>query len=207
MVCSINRLDQEVKSAMLAGTAVCIELDANSKLGPDIVPGDPDVKSRNGKLLEKVIDDNDLVVVNGTQLCTGLITRYRKTVNNIERSVIDFFIVCKRFFQLIMYMEIDEKRLYTLTKYSNKVGEKKVNESDHNIMILKIRSSWDTLVNEETKRMEIYNYMNEDDFKNFKESTENNEDLTGCFDDPNDDVEKAAGRWLSEVNNRLKRLG
>ena len=49
--------------------------------------------------------------------------------------------------------------------------------------------------------------MNEDGFKNFKELTENNEDLTGCFDDPNDDVEKAAGRWLSEVNNRLKRLG
>ena len=29
-----DRLDQEVKRAMIAGAAVCIELDANSKLGP-----------------------------------------------------------------------------------------------------------------------------------------------------------------------------
>ena len=79
-----NRLDEEVKCAKIAGTAICIELDANSKLGCDIIPGDPDPKSKNGKLLEKVILENDLVVVNGSDICQGTITRFRKTINKTE---------------------------------------------------------------------------------------------------------------------------
>ena len=77
-----NKLDFEVKSSFMAGTLVCIEMDANSKLGPGIIPGDPEEQSKNGKLLEKIINDNDLVVVNGTDLCKGVITRYRKTIVN-----------------------------------------------------------------------------------------------------------------------------
>ena len=43
-----------------------MELDANSKLGSKHIPGDPKEQSSNGKLLEKVVEDNELVVVNGT---------------------------------------------------------------------------------------------------------------------------------------------
>ena len=117
-----NRLDSEVKSAKLAGTLICMELDANSKLGPRLIPGDPKEQSKNGKLLEKVIVDNDLVVVNGTNLCEGLVTRFRKTVNSTEESVIDFFIVCRRFFDMVSSLLIDEKRIYSLTKYASKTG-------------------------------------------------------------------------------------
>ena len=92
-----DKLDFEIKSAQLAGTLICIELDANSKLGSKHVPGDPKEQTKNGKLLEKVIEDNDLIVVNGTDLCEGVITRFRKTINECEESVIDFFIVCRRF--------------------------------------------------------------------------------------------------------------
>ena len=101
-----------------------------------------------------------MIVVNGTQLCKGLITRFRKTITNTEKSVIDFFIVCRRFFELINYMEIDENRAYTLTKYSNKVGEKKLKKRDHNVMIIEIKTNWTTLASEENKREEIYNYKN-----------------------------------------------
>ena len=55
----MNKIDLEVKSAMLAGALICIEMDANSKLGPEIIKGDPKEQSRNGKLLEKVVDDNN----------------------------------------------------------------------------------------------------------------------------------------------------
>ena len=179
---------------------MCIELDANSKLGPEIIPGDPEPKSKNGKLLEKVVKDNDLIVVNGTQLCKGLITRFRKTITNTEKSVIDFFIVCRRFFELINYMEIDENRAYTLTKYSNKVGEKKLKESDHNVMIIEIKTNWTTIASEENKREEIYNYKNEEDFENFRNVTEHNEELLKLFDEPDEDPEETANKWLSEVN-------
>ena len=46
-----------------------IELDANSKLGPCFVPSAPGEQSKNGKMLERVITENDLIVVNGMDLC------------------------------------------------------------------------------------------------------------------------------------------
>ena len=55
-------------------------------------------------------------------------------------------------------MEIDENRAYTLTKYSNKVCEKKLKKRDHNVMIIEIKTNWTTLASEENKREEIYNY-------------------------------------------------
>ena len=94
-----NKLDFEIKSSSLAGDMTCIQMDANSKLGPDIVKGDPDQQSKNGKVLEKVISDNNLIVVNGTDLCNGIITRYRKTKHKEEKSVIDFFHCLSKIFQ------------------------------------------------------------------------------------------------------------
>ena len=114
----MNRIDFDVKRAKLAGAFVCIEMDANSKLGPKIVKGDPNEQSRNGKLLQEVIEENNLVVVNGSDSCDGIITRQRDTVGRSEKSVIDFFIVCQNFFQLIKKMKVDEQKKYSLCSYS-----------------------------------------------------------------------------------------
>ena len=160
-----NRIDLEVKSAQLAETLVCIELDANSKLGSRLVPGDPKEQSSNGKLLEKVIEDNDLIVVNGTDLCEGVITRFRKTINDCEKSVIDFFIVCRRFFALVISLLIDEKRIYHLTKYVSRNGTKNQKESDHNNLIMMVNVTWNTNTNENCERKGICNYNNKEDFK------------------------------------------
>jgi hypothetical protein len=121
-----NKLDEEVKRAKLAGALVCMELDANSKLGPMIIPEDPHPQSKNIKLLEDVLDENDLIVVNGMDICDGNITRFRKTVNRTEKSIIDFFIVCRSFFALITKMTVDDKRIHTLTKFSTKRGVKSI---------------------------------------------------------------------------------
>ena len=43
-----NRIDLEVKSAAIAGTMICIEMDANAKLGKEFIPGDPKEQSKNG---------------------------------------------------------------------------------------------------------------------------------------------------------------
>ena len=137
-----NRIDQEVKSSKLSGSMTCIELDANAKLGSAIIPGDPKEQSKNGKLLEKVVDENELVVVNAKDLCKGVITRYRKTVNSEEKSVLDYFIVCKRFYNLVKSMTIDEDGAYSLTKYSGRTGNKSIKQSDHNTMIMELDIKW-----------------------------------------------------------------
>ena len=76
-----GKLDEEIKRAQLSGSLICLELDANSKLGLQIIPGDPHPQSRNGKCLEKVVTDNDLIVVNSLDLCVGKITRSRQTIH------------------------------------------------------------------------------------------------------------------------------
>ena len=59
-----NRIDQEVKSSKIAGAMVCIEMDANAKLESQVIKGDPKEKSKNGKLLESMVIENDLIAEN-----------------------------------------------------------------------------------------------------------------------------------------------
>ena len=62
-------LEKEIVKASVAGKSVIIEMDANSKLGPDYIPGDPHKITPNGKLLAGVIDRQNLIVVNGSKVC------------------------------------------------------------------------------------------------------------------------------------------
>ena len=96
--------------------------------GSKIVKGDPNEQSRNGKLLQEVIEENNLVVVNGSDICDGIITRQRDTVGRSEKSVIDFFIVCQNFFQLIKKMKVDEQKKYSLFSYSKRNGKVNINK-------------------------------------------------------------------------------
>ena len=178
-----NNLETEVMKSKLAGAMICIELDANAKLGSLIIPNDPNNQSENGKKLYEFVLENDLVVVNSKEVCSGTITRYRKTVNNEERSVLDYFIVCKMFYNLVMKMTVDEDRKYCLTKFSSKTGSKTCKESDHNPLFLEISIAWNTLFNDVEKRIEIYNFKKAECFKMFQDMTENCQELVGCFDD------------------------
>ena len=199
-----HQLDLEVKKSKLAGSLICIEMDSNAKLGAKIIPGDPKEQSENGKLLEKVILENELIVINSTELCHGIITRHRTTINSIEESVLDHFIVCKDFFKLVINMTIDEAGKYSLTKFTNRDGSTIcAKESDHRTLILEIKYSWD-ISEEIDKRIEIFNYKNNEDFVTFQTITENNEELKHCFDDPNEDIEKSSQRWLRIVKNLIK---
>ena len=200
-----NQLDLEIKKAKFSGSLICIEMDSNAKLGSKIIPGDPKEKSENGKLLEKIVNENDLIVVNGTELCNGTITRHRKTINNIEESIIDHFIVCKDFFKLVVNMTVDEAGKYSLTKFTNKTGDKIcVKESDHRTLILEIKYTWNSSSYKKDERREIFNYKNTEDFKTFQSISEDNQHLNHCFDNTNEDIEESSKRWLKIVKNLIK---
>ena len=200
-----NQLDLEIKKSRLSGSLICIEMDSNAKLGPMIIPGDPKEQTENGKLLEKVVADNDLIVVNSTELCRGVITRHRKTINNIEESAIDHFIVCKDFFKRVISMTIDEAGKYSLTKFTNRSGNIICNkESDHRTLILEISFRWDSSNDKKDDRIEIFNYKNNEDFAIFQSITEKNQELDVCFDETNEDIEKSSQRWLRIVKKLIK---
>ena len=82
-------LEAEIVKAELFGKSVIIEMDSNSKLGTHYIPNNPHDISPNGKILANIIDRHALIVVNGTKLCKGLITRQRDTRKRSERSCID----------------------------------------------------------------------------------------------------------------------
>ena len=200
-----NQLDLEIKKSRLSGSLICIEMDSNAKLGPVIIPGDPKEQSENGKLLEKVVVENDLIVVNSTELCSGLITRHRKTINSIEESVLDHFIVCKDFFKQVISLKIDEAGKYSLTKFTNRAGNILcTKESDHRTLILEISFRWDPLNDKKDDRIEIFNFKNDEDFATFKSLTENNEELDVCFNEANEDIEKSSQRWLKILKKLIK---
>ena len=104
-------LEDEICKAELAGLPIFVQMDANSKLGPNLIPNDPHNQSQNGKLLSDILERHNLSVVNGTDKCNGLITRQRKD----EKSVIDFLIVSKDIFDNIDRLLIDEERNHILT--------------------------------------------------------------------------------------------
>ena len=198
-----NRIDQEVKKSKLAGALVCLEMDANAKLGPGIIDGDPKEQSKNGKLLENVVTENDLVIVNAEKVCKGIITRYRKTINNEEKSILDYFLVCRRFYTIVKSMVIDEERKYALTKYSGRTGHKTVKESDHNTLMIEIDINWKTKISEQENRLEIFNFKQVDDFNKFINISNENDVLKSLFNDENEDLEKESQKWLKSVNKMI----
>ena len=90
-------LEQEIVKAELQGKSIIIEMDSNSKLGPDMIPKDPHSQSPNGKILEGLINRHGLIVANGvTEKCEGAITRKRETINSVEESIIDHVIISEK---------------------------------------------------------------------------------------------------------------
>ena len=87
-------LEQEISRAELAGRSIIIAMDANSKLGPEIIPSDPHQITPNGQILAGIVSRHGMVVVNGLKnKCEGTVTRKRVTKDGIEESVIDFVII------------------------------------------------------------------------------------------------------------------
>ena len=82
-------LEAEIVKSELAGKSTIIELDANTKLGPEHIPNDQHRMSGNGIILSNIIERHALIVANGTKECKGLVTRQRSITNRTERSCID----------------------------------------------------------------------------------------------------------------------
>ena len=85
-------LEEEVVKAEMAGRSIILSMDANSKLGTEHIPGDPNKKSENGKVLEGVLQRHALCVANGSQgKVTGVVTRERTTKERTEKVQLIWF--------------------------------------------------------------------------------------------------------------------
>ena len=125
--------------------------------------------SANGKLLADVIISQNLVVVNSTDKCHGVITRYKKTIHGEEKSILDYYIVCQELFQNIIKMSIDEERIFTLSRFYKHKNKSSEIKSDHNLVTLKLCFKWSR--KQKLVRKELYNLRNPENQKTFQENT------------------------------------
>ena len=189
-------LEIEIEKAELAGKSIIIEMDANSKLGPKYVPGDPHGISPNGALLADIIERHNLIVGNGSKKCTGIITRHRVTKTRTEKSVIDFVLFSNNLKKHFKKMHIDEDRKHVLTRIRKTKNGTKVKESDHNVLI----SEFDCkLMEAKNEKSESYNLKNKDCQLKFKNYTTNTKMLSSTID-AGGDIDQVTERLVKKIN-------
>ena len=192
-------LESRIISAKSNGKLICIEFDANSKLGRGQIAGDPNEMSSNGKIMTDLITRQNLIVVNSTKLCYGVITRFKKTKRGDEKSVLDYFVVCQELFQNIVKMLVDEERKYVLSRFYKLKNRTSVVESDHNVMALYLSFKWSQKIVPERK--EIYNLKNIQCQEAFKVNTSNNPNLVRVL--MNKNIYGGGAKWIKEVKHQI----
>ena len=116
-------LQEEIEEMKNEGELI-IMMDGNAKI--NILE---EGFSRNGKLLNEVIEESNLEIINKSEKCDGKITR-QNTKNIHEKSAIDFVITTEMVEKFIQKMTIDEKGIAKI---------KGKQESDHNTIILELK--------------------------------------------------------------------
>ena len=195
-------LEEEISKAEMQGTSIILEMDSNSKLGPDFIHNDPHQQTSNGKLLAGIVERHDLIVANGlSAVCVGKIKRRRVTVKSTEESVIDHMIISNDLVEELESMLIDEEGKHALTKIVKSKGATKSKQSDHNTIVSKFNICWNK--KKKSERLEIYNLKNREGQKKFKELTTEDEELTMIFENVKN-IDEATEIFINKVNNHIK---
>ena len=195
-----NCLEVSIIKSRMRGDFICVQLDANSKIGMENIIDDPNHISPNGQILLDIVERNDLIILNCTEKCIGTITRVRKSQVLDEKSVLDYFVVCEQFYQLVTSMEIDEKRKFVLTKYSSTLGVKSVVESDHNLLICKLNIKWNKKV--KSDRQEVLKLKDSEGLLTFFDETSNCRQLVD-LSQKSDSIEDDTKEWLKAVKHLM----
>ena len=67
------------------------------------------------------------------------ITREQKVENKIEKSVIDYIVVCENMLNYILEVSVDDARTDVLPRYIKTRDSTRVVQSDHNILFSKFK--------------------------------------------------------------------
>ena len=174
-----NFLEEEVSSAWENGSGFVLQFDGNLWAGSGIIPGDPRSQNYNGRLFQEFLERNqNLTVVNSLPICEGVITRERKKGETVEKSVLDFFVVCSRVLPFVTKMVIDEDKNYILTNYKACKKEARANDSDHYTQFIDVELKMKT---EKPQRKEIFNFKDEKSMRKFTKITSNTNQFSNCF--------------------------
>ena len=174
-----QEIEQEIVSAKDENCLLILQMDANAKIGKENLKGDPNNSSANGRLLLDVVERQNLTIVNTLDICKGVITRERVTSATVEKSVIDYVIVCSDMKNYLEAMLVDDDRIHVLTKYAGTKGCKKKVLSDHNILVCKFSILFNRFVN--TVRREFFKLKDKEGQELFLKETSSSQALANSF--------------------------
>ena len=192
-----STLEEEILRCEDDDCGLIAELDCNAKLGNQIITGDPNSMSSNGKIFWDILQRRECTVVNATEKCEGCITRSRTKAGIKEESVLDYVFVNALVAPFINKMKIDETKTKALTRYTKGTAL----PSDHNLLTCK----FDIPVKKKiTQRNEVYRLRNVEELQIFREATSNTDQFSKCFMG-DDDVKVQGKRWMKLLQNTIKK--
>ena len=175
-----HALETEIVDAKDENCGILLEMDANAKLGPSIIQGDPNEMSENGEIMFNVVKRHNLIIANTSKKCNGSITRHRTTKEKEEKSILDYVIFCEKMEPYFNEMLIDEPQNHILTRYVTTKGAIKQIKSDHNILFAKFILQYNK--REATIKKELFNFKNKEDQQKFYQFTSTTNKFTSCFE-------------------------
>ena len=188
-------LEEEIIHCEQENCGMVAELDCNAKLGQELIIGDPNKMSNNGRLLWEIMERRDCTVVNTTSMCHGVITRSRKKGKVREESVLDYVIVNAIMLPYVDTMEIDETKATSLTRY--KKG--KAIPSDHNTL----KCTFNIPVQKKIPpRTEVYRLRNTEELRQFKDATTYTNRFTKCFSQGGD-INQEGEMWMKTLQKSI----
>ena len=191
-------LEEEITKAEMNNKSVILQMDANCKLGPEIIKGDPHGQSGNGKVLAGILRRHALCVINGLEdICVGKITRKRITQVGTEESIIDFVITSNDLVDEVENVCIDEAKDHALEKVTKSKGKVETRNSDHNVIITKFKLKWKMVPHH---KEEVFNLANKECQEHFKYQTTETKKLSEVFDE-NNDINKCTKKFLNRLKN------
>ena len=144
------------------------------------------IENRTGKIINKLIENNDLILLNIDPKCDGKYTWQR----NNEKSVIDLILVNRKMYNSFQTMEIDEKK-------------EKIDLSDHNMIEVTFRTfmekkeTWNKWTEREYYRFDeesLKNYLSE-----VRQNIINHEEIDLDIDKMNEFINDAAEKTLKRT--------
>ena len=189
-------LEEEIIKCEQENCGLIAELDCNAKLGKEIIDGDPNVMSSNGKLFWEILERQECTVVNITTKCSGTITRSRKKGGKQEESILDYFVVNKMIAPYIHNMEIDESKAKALTRYTKKSAI----PSDHNMLTCTFNIP---IKRKYRERKEVFRLRNHNELQLFRERTSDTRKFTQCFTETGD-VKTEGKKWMNELQKMIR---
>ena len=181
-------LSEEIEEYKKEGEVV-VFMDGNGKIG---LLGEE--KSRNGKMLEEVFDQHNLLVMNRSSKCNGKVTR-QNTKNPDEKSAIDFIVAEEIFENRIETMIVDENGLLKMK------GEK---DTDHNTIILTVRMEEDEKQRPIKKTKWRLNAPEQNWTKFRREMGKLENESKQIFTSPGNSLDQKYTKWIKNIESAAR---